>query len=262
MKKTILVLVMTVYLFSSALCTGETFFSFPPTSESTNILEMFMTASSIDEIREEVLANGGYYNGDKRRGDEKEYYFSKVSINGVKISRLTVTTLEHRPCGFYGIIGEDIDAEQWLTTVKNSSWMPDDWEIELTVQDNGIGAIVIVPENIDIGKYKERYRATAIPSPTPRPASYPVEFQEVKGYNDGNYSYVEGYAKNISDTSIAYALIRVTFLDESGKNVRDIGSTYVGSISKLRPGDREYFSIMVKSVGKDWRYRTELESYH
>ena len=60
---------------------------------------------------------------------------------------------------------------------------------------------------------------------------------------DGDYAYITGRVKNVSDKPISYFEIRVDYLDDDG-NVLD--SDYTNDGLKLNPGEQRSFEIMSK----------------
>lgn len=73
---------------------------------------------------------------------------------------------------------------------------------------------------------------------------YTDKLQIVSGWKwivDGNYSYIRGRVKNISDVTVSYFEITAEYLDISG-NVLD--SDYTNSGLDLKPGNQKEFEIM------------------
>lgn len=239
---------------------AEAEFTFVSDSSNETVFQMFMSEFPIEAIREKIVEDGGYYNGDKKVKDGKQYYFSQVLVIESRVRKITITTFYDAFYTLEAIVDHSENPSKVLDNL-NAMITNDKWTISTSTQeDNSQTIIIILPTNVDDFMKEYMPAPTPTPRPTPLPASYPIEFQETKGYNNGKYAYVEEYAKNIGETSLEYVLIRVTFIDNDG-HVLDIDSTYVGSLSKLRPGDREYFHVTIKKPGKDWRYRVELESY-
>lgn len=272
MKKSILAFFSFLLLLVGSVGNAEFIFSekssntAPPSNNRLSFIDIFTKAQDIKEIQTFANRNNIVYKGNNDYQYQRQYFFGNAEIFDVTPERVTVTTALYSNTIPYELSAtlsteEQLTAKAWLDTntdkQSDSSWTMSYWEIQI------VGKNIIISPSNESEFYLAKPDITIPPpiTPSPRPANYPIEFQDTKAYSEGNYAYVEGYAKNIGEVSIEYVLIRVTFYDGKGKNVMDIGNDYVGSISKLRPGDREHFSVMVKNPGKDWRYRVELESY-
>jgi len=62
-----------------------------------------------------------------------------------------------------------------------------------------------------------------------------------KWINDGDYTYIKGRVKNISDVSVDYFKLTAEYMDSNG-NVLD--TDYTNSGETIRPGNQKEFEIM------------------
>lgn len=82
-----------------------------------------------------------------------------------------------------------------------------------------------------------------------------IGFEEIKGYIDGNYMYLEGKVRNNGSKDVEFVKVTVEWLDANEK-VLDTDWTYAVSGDGLRPGAAKSFKIMTtvdKSMEK-FRY--------
>jgi hypothetical protein len=70
-----------------------------------------------------------------------------------------------------------------------------------------------------------------------------LDFEDVKGYRDGDYFYVKGRIRNNGSVAVTYVKVEVELLDKSGR-VMDTDWTYAVSSEKLRPGAAKSFETM------------------
>ncbi|MEH6957206.1 FxLYD domain-containing protein [Neobacillus drentensis] len=89
-----------------------------------------------------------------------------------------------------------------------------------------------------------------------------LEVVEKSGNIDGNYIYVTGAIKNISDISYTFVEIKVSYFDDSG-NILDTDSTYLNSSDPLMPNERKSFSLMTQMVGQKYtKYKIQVVNYN
>jgi len=72
---------------------------------------------------------------------------------------------------------------------------------------------------------------------------------------EGNYCYIQGRVKNVSDTAITYFEVRADYLD-ADENVLD--SNYTNDGLHLNPGDMREFEIMHKYSEDYKKYRISI----
>lgn len=86
------------------------------------------------------------------------------------------------------------------------------------------------------------------------------DLEIVKGYTyrkDGNYVYINGSVKNISEKTISYYEVEVTFFDSSGSVV---DSDYTNDGQDLKSGETRKFEIMHKHDSIFDKYKLSIKN--
>lgn len=81
-----------------------------------------------------------------------------------------------------------------------------------------------------------------------------IEFEDMKGYEDGNYMYCEGKIRNKGNTTVDYVKVGVEWLTKDG-TILDTDWTYAVSGEGLRPGAAKSFKIMTPRDNRMQKYR-------
>ncbi len=84
-----------------------------------------------------------------------------------------------------------------------------------------------------------------------------LAFEDVKGYPDGEYMYVEGKIRNNGNTSVTYVKVGVEYLDRNG-TILDTDWTYAAGADQLRPSAAKSFRIMTKRDPRMTNFRYQL----
>ena len=81
-----------------------------------------------------------------------------------------------------------------------------------------------------------------------------IQFEDVQGYKDGDYMYVEGTVRNMSEITVDFVKVHVEWQDENGRAL-DTGYTYAVSGEGLRPGGAKKFEIMSRGDDRMEKFR-------